>query len=64
MVMMPPPGKGDRIHISQVVVIAEAMVGGVRFIVNTEFGIFPVELSGVDNDSSQTGAVSAYPFGQ
>ena len=44
--------------------VTKAMIAGVRLIVKFEFGICPVKFSGVNHDSTDTGAMSPHPFGQ
>ena len=44
--------------------IAQTVVGMIRFVVEVEFGVGPVEGAGVDDDAAQARAVTANPLGQ
>ena len=44
--------------------ITDPVVTCVGFIIESEFGICPVKLAGINNDAADTGAVSSHPFGK
>ena len=44
--------------------VAQAVVRGIRLVVQIEFRVLPVEVAGVDDDSADPGAVAAEPFGE
>ena len=44
--------------------IANAMITGIRFVVQGKFGIGPVEFAGIDDHPADAGSVASHPFRQ
>ena len=57
-------GEGNWVQVAKIVGITEPVVGGVRFVVDLELRVGPVELAGIYDDAADSGAVPAHPFGQ
>lgn len=59
-----PQNERQRIQFPEIVGETESVITAVRFVVERELRIGPVEIPGIDDHSSDAGSVSADPLGK